>query len=216
MRGRLPFFIYLSITLSILTYTAVRLMLSDTAVRRVSIYSDTGRIDEGVRQLIVNNAKNIRNIPATMLESFPNIDNVSVRNNRNGLLEVRIRHKKVVGIWQSGDKFYPLLEDGTRINTPYPARPRVPDTTLFFRGEVPENVGDIIRLVSREPELMRMVGHLEFIENRRWNITLKNGAVIMLPEQNIEGAFGQLRQLGVLGKPFTTLDLRDPGRTLVR
>jgi len=191
-------------------------MLSDTAVRRVSIYSDTGRIDEGVRQLIVNNAKNIRNIPATMLESFPNIDNVSVRNNRNGLLEVRIRHKKVVGIWQSGDKFYPLLEDGTRINTPYPARPRVPDTTLFFRGEVPENVGDIIRLVSREPELMRMVGHLEFIENRRWNITLKNGAVIMLPEQNIEGAFGQLRQLGVLGKPFTTLDLRDPGRTLVR
>jgi len=49
---------------------------------------------------------------------------------------------------------------------------------------------------------------LEYVEGRRWNIKLSGGGIIMLPENNVQGAVDQIKALGILNKSFNILDLR--------
>ena len=213
---KVKFFIYFFATAAILLYAAVRLITYDSTPVRLSIHSDTGRLDEDVRRFLVQNIGNIREIPSEILERFPIIEHVSVKDNKNGTLEVWIKHKKIIGVWTDGGKFYPLLENGRRLNAPYPDGARIPASFLYFRGHLPENISDITGAVLSDPDLAKKTAYLEYIENRRWNIRLKNGGLILLPEQNVRAAVLQTRLLGVLGKTFDTLDLRDPKRALVK
>lgn len=212
---KVKFFIYLLISAGILLYAAVRLVMFEPRARRLAVYSDTGQIDEGVRRVLIANINAIREIPAEILERFPTIEHVSVRDGADGTVEVRIRHKKIVGLWTDGKNTYPLLENGTRLDTPYPSGAR-PHGLLLFLGPVPANVDEIIKIVQSYPELVKKVEFLTYVEGRRFNIKLDRGRDVLLPEQNVRNAVDRIKSLGILDKTFGVLDLRDPKRVLAK
>ncbi|MDR2268906.1 MAG: cell division protein FtsQ/DivIB [Rickettsiales bacterium] len=211
MGNRPSFFIYLFFTSAILAYAAVRFASDDTPAKKIRIYSDTTPIDGAIRDFTAQNSP--QEIAAQILETFPNIENASIKNNRNGIIDVRLKHKKIVGIWQNGNIFYPLLENGTHIKVPFKERPK---KGLVFRGPVPNDISEIIRLVSSNPDVAKKTDYLEYVENRRWNIKLGGGATIMLPERAPSKAFDRIKSLGIMNKSFNALDLRDEKRALVK
>ncbi|MDR1071603.1 MAG: cell division protein FtsQ/DivIB [Rickettsiales bacterium] len=213
MRTGLPLLIYAAASGAILLYAAARFVVGGAPPTRVVVYSDTGRIGGDVRRFLSKNAKTPAKIPSGLLERFPGIGNVSVRNNLNGAVEVRIKYKRVAGVWESGGSFYPLLENGEHIGAAFPERPA---RGIVFRGALPAGVGEIVRILSGEPELVRHIRYLEYVEGRRWNIILNGGALVMLPERDVGDAVRRIRGAGVLGKTFATMDLRVAGRALVK
>jgi cell division septal protein FtsQ len=213
MKGGLSFLICAFFAGAILIYAAARFVVSDVPPQRLAIYSDTGKIDEEVRLFLEKNAKTPGKIPEELPVRFPNIEHVSIKNHQNGTAEVRIKYKKIVGVWERDGAYYPLLENGTHINAALPKRP---GRGIVFRGVLPDNVGDIILILSGYPDLVKKTDYMEHVEGRRWNITLNGGAVVMLPELNAAAAVGRMKKTGILGKSFRVLDLRDPHRVLVK
>ena len=210
MRGRLPFFIYLFFTAVILIYAAARLAIDDAPIQKIRILSDAPGVRANMRSLLMQTRP--QDIPSELPARFQDIEHVSVKNNRDGTIDVRIKHKKIVGIWESGGIFYPLLENGSHINAPYGSRPA---GALAFRGNVPPNVAGIAEIISNDKIIAQKTDYLEYVDGRRWNIRLAGGSTIMLPEQNVSGALAKIKTLGLLNKSFDILDLRDDRRALV-
>jgi cell division septal protein FtsQ len=213
MRNKLAPYAYSFITAAILLYAAIRLAIGGSAPTRLEIRSDAKTADRGLAEFIAENGESLRKLPAEIKENFPGIEHASVRDRQNGTLAVKIRHKKIIGIWTDGTAFYPLSESGAPIMTPFASKPAA---GLVFRGAVPATAASMARIVSANPELAGKAGYLEYIENRRWNIRLANGALVMLPEDNPENAVARIKTSGILKKTFATLDLRDPRRMLVK
>ncbi|MDR3208501.1 MAG: cell division protein FtsQ/DivIB [Rickettsiales bacterium] len=213
MKGKLPLFVCAFAAGAIMVYAAVRFAIGDVPPNKIIVYSNIGKIGDDVRQFLSKNAKTPGKIPAELAERFPNIEHISVRNNQNGTADVRIKYKKVVGVWENDGVFYPLLENGAHISAAFPKKP---EQGIVFRGALPNGVGEIIRILSGAPELAKRIRYLEYAEGRRWNIVLAGGALVMLPERNEADAIRRITGSGILGKSFSTLDLRDAGRALVK
>jgi cell division protein FtsQ len=80
--------------------------------------------------------------------------------------------------------------------------------------------GHILPLVRQRPRLMARVEALVRVEDRRWDVRLKDGGLIQLPAQGEEAAMLALDQLDqkgrVLDLAFQRIDLRDPEMAAVR
>ncbi len=79
---------------------------------------------------------------------------------------------------------------------------------------------DILPLVRARPQLMQRLEALVRVDDRRWDIRLKDGALIQLPSTGDESALIRLDQLDqkarILELGFARIDLRDPEMVAVR
>ena len=212
MRTRLPFFTLLFFTSAILIYAAVRFLAGGGQADKIRIYSNMGSASGDIHAFLAQNAGKLQQIPSLAVQMFPNIEHISVRDNQNGTIDIGIKYKKIVGIWQNEDKFYPLLENGAHLPAPFLEKPK---QGLVFRGALPNDITQIIGLISDNPDIGRRIDYMEYVDGRRWNIRLLNGATIMMPERNMPRAMAKIRTLGILDRPFDMLDLRDDRRALV-
>lgn len=73
--------------------------------------------------------------------------------------------------------------------------------------------------MRQRPALLEQTYALQRVNTRRWNILLKNGAVIKLPALNQEQAMARLdvlmSQQRVLDQGFASIDLLDPDSLVV-
>ncbi|MGB3214751.1 MAG: cell division protein FtsQ/DivIB, partial [Alphaproteobacteria bacterium] len=64
------------------------------------------------------------------------------------------------------------------------------------------------------------VDNAQLIENRRWNLLLKSGAVVKLPESDVGLALRTLalsqEKEQIMDWDISAIDLRDPGRIIFR
>ncbi len=78
----------------------------------------------------------------------------------------------------------------------------------------------ILPLVQAYPRLAARVGALVRVDDRRWDVRLKDGGVILLPANDEGAAIARLARLDraskLLDLGFARIDLRDPEMDLVR
>jgi cell division protein FtsQ len=78
----------------------------------------------------------------------------------------------------------------------------------------------LIALIGTEPVLMQQVKAATWVGGRRWNVHLKGGIDVRLPENDPQGAWARLasyhKNHHVLDKNVTVLDLRIPDRLIVK
>lgn len=79
---------------------------------------------------------------------------------------------------------------------------------------------ELLDLIEAEPEIKSRMDQAILVENRRWDLVLKGGKIIKLPEKDIGLALSALaanhKRDGVLDKPLAGIDVRDPARLIVR
>jgi cell division protein FtsQ len=133
-------------------------------------------------------------------------------------LQVNVTERKPFAIWQQDRRLSVIAADGTVLES-YVA-PRFAALPLVVGAGAQSQAKDFLKLLGRHPEIRDAVRASILVAERRWNLQLKNGIDVMLPEAGIEQALATLARLDrekkLLTRDITLVDLRLPDRVTVR
>lgn len=226
MRKSLMFWLYFILSIVLAVYFATRIITSHTGrgpistVKHIEITVDDKDIDvEPIGVAIgIRHGTNLRSLDLHQINNrimtVPGIKNSSVRRLPNGDLKIKTQQHNAVAMWTDGVLYYPLSDDGTKIEKPME---RPDNNTIVISGEIPNNLTEIINSVSA---LSEYIDYINMVESRRWNIHTKNGTVIYLPENNPVAAINKISVLNqthkILSRKLSIIDMRDNARILVK
>lgn len=154
----------------------------------------------------------------TRLEALPTVKYASIERALPGTLYVKLIERDPVALWQHGGKLSLIDDEGTAMNDlelkDYQGLPVV-------TGEgAPGHVGEVLALLSAQPELRDKVEAAMRMGDRRWNLRLRGGIEIKLPERGALEAWNRVAQLEreqkLLGRAVRSVDLRAPDRMYIR
>jgi len=133
-------------------------------------------------------------------------------------LVISVVQRDAAAVWQHGGRSFVVDAQG---------RP-IPEADAGRFAELPLVVGEganvsaaqILPMIRARPRLLQQLEALVRVDDRRWDLRLKDGGLIQLPAEGEESALIQLDQLDqkarILDLGFSRIDLRDPEMVAVR
>jgi len=143
---------------------------------------------------------------ATVLKLYP------------GRLRIGVTERMPFALWQRDGMLSLIAADGTVLERYVP--PRFEALPLVV-GKGAERAGhDFIELIKRYPNIAQNVQASVLVADRRWNLHLRGGIEVLLPEDEPGRALQALAALDhskqILSRDIVTVDLRLPDRVTVR
>lgn len=133
-------------------------------------------------------------------------------------LVVVVTERRQLAVWQNGGRAVVIDESGKVI--PEADASRFAQLPLIVGEGANEFAAQILPEVAARPRLMERLEALVRVDNRRWDLRLKDGSLVQLPAVDEEAALIQLEQLDqrsrILELGFERIDLRDPNMVAVR
>jgi cell division protein FtsQ len=135
-------------------------------------------------------------------------------------IEIAVVEKKPFAVWQSRGNFFVIAKDGVIIDQL--TRERVRDSGMpIVVGEGAERrAQDFLAVLDRFPAVRGETVAAVLIAERRWNLRLKNGTDVRLPEEDADVALMRLvaldRDKHILSRDVSMIDMRLPDRIVVR
>jgi cell division protein FtsQ len=133
-------------------------------------------------------------------------------------LRIEIRERQPFALWQKDGQIALIAADGTVLQDAVPAR--FSELPLVVGKGAEQSAQDFLALVARYPLIAKLNEASVLVAERRWNLHLKSGLEILLPEAGAEDALRTLvdldRSKKLLSRDITTVDLRLPDRVIVR
>jgi cell division protein FtsQ len=133
-------------------------------------------------------------------------------------LQIEIKERAAFALWQQDGRVSVVAGDGTVLE-PY-VNPRLIRLPLVVGVGAAARAPEILALLDRYPELRDQVRASVLIAERRWNLRLRNGLDIRLPETDVEPALATLVALDkdkkLLSRDIVAVDLRVPDRVTVQ
>jgi cell division protein FtsQ len=132
-------------------------------------------------------------------------------------LQIGIKEREAYALWQQTGRVSVIAQDGTVLE-PY-VDPRLLRLPLVVGVGAAARAKQFLSLLDAHPELRDQVRASILIGERRWNLRLKNGLDIRLPENDIENALATLvardRDKKLISRAILAIDLRLPDRVTV-
>lgn len=133
-------------------------------------------------------------------------------------LIVEVKEHDRLAVWQTGGRTYVIDSEGRAI--PGADAGRYPNLPLVVGKGADAAAGALLPLLAQRPRLMGRVDAIVRVDERRWDLRLKDGGIIQLPALNQEAALIQLDALDqrerLLELGFARIDLRTEGQVAVR
>lgn len=133
-------------------------------------------------------------------------------------LMISVKERRQLAVWQHGGRSVVIDDHGEVIPEADPARFATLPLVVGAGGA--EHAGEILPTLAQRPKLMARMEALVRVDDRRWDLRLKDGALIQLPAVDEEQALIQLEQLDlrsrILELGFERIDLRNPDTIAVR
>lgn len=156
------------------------------------------------------------------IDELPFVDHATVERRMPDTVIINLTERTPVAVWQTHGHF-------TLINR---AGEEVPDQGLTGKNaqaflQLPLVVGDganmaassVIDALAKQPDVKSRVTALVRVGNRRWNVTLKDGTTVLLPEGEEAAAFARLARyqgtMQLLDRPVVSIDMRLPDRMVI-
>jgi cell division protein FtsQ len=152
------------------------------------------------------------------LRTNPWIADATVLKLYPGELQVRLSERQAFALWQKERRVSVIAEDGTVLE-PYiaPGLLRLP---LVVGQGAETRAKAFLALLERYPVIRDQVRASILVGERRWNLRLRNGLDIRLPEADAASALDRLvaleRDSKLTTRDITAIDLRLPDRVTVR
>lgn len=128
-----------------------------------------------------------------------------------------VEHDRLA-VWQTGGRAF--VVDGTGKVIPGADPGRYPGLPLVVGQGADQAASEILPLLDQRPRLMGRVDALVRVDQRRWDLRLKDGSLIQLPATQQEAALIQLDAMDqrerLLDLGFARVDLRTPEAIAVR
>ncbi|MGP0091729.1 MAG: cell division protein FtsQ/DivIB [Xanthobacteraceae bacterium] len=152
------------------------------------------------------------------LKANPWIADATVLKLYPGRLQITVTERRPFALWQKDGKVSVIAEDGTVLE-PYVTR-RLAFMPLVVGEGAELRAKEFLALLDRYPDIRDAVRASILVAERRWNLRLKNGVDVRLPEFNVEKALAALVALDhekkLLSRDITAVDLRLADRVTVR
>ncbi len=152
------------------------------------------------------------------LKSNPWIADATVLKLYPGELQIGIREREAFALWQKDGRVSVIADDGTVLE-PYVA-PRLIELPLVVGRGAETRAKEFLALLDRYPDLRASVRATVLVGERRWNLRLKNGVDVRLPETDIAPALERLvaleKEKNLTTRDIVAIDLRLPDRVTVR
>lgn len=133
-------------------------------------------------------------------------------------LIVDVKEHDRLAVWQVGGKAHVI--DAQGIVIPGADAGRYPRLPLVVGKGADQAASDVLPLLAQRPRLMAKVDALVRVDERRWDLRLKDGSLIQLPAVDQESALIRLDALDqrerLLDLGFARIDLRTPEEVAVR
>jgi cell division protein FtsQ len=131
---------------------------------------------------------------------------------------IAIDQRRMLAVWEHAGRTAVIDDGGTVVPEADPAHfARLP---LIVGGGANLAAQSILPEVLTRPRLAGRIEALVRVDDRRWDLRLKDGTLIQLPAQGTEAALIRLDQLDqqsrVLDLGLARVDLRDPEMVVVR
>ena len=133
-------------------------------------------------------------------------------------VKITVEERPALAVWQHSGSMRVIDAEGRIIREADAAR--FPQLPLVVGQGADQAAGAILPAVNARPRLRDRLEALVRVDDRRWDLRLKDGSLIQLPAIDEESALIQLDQLDqrqrILDLGFARIDLRDPEMVAVR
>lgn len=187
---------------------------------RISGQSETAELDVLERLAIPEHGSIVSfdvNAARERVEEIPWVASVTIRKVYPDTLEVDIVEREPFALWQrNGD--VALIDVEGHVLSSYIA-PRYRNLPVLVGAGAQSEAAEIVALIGEFPTLTEKVRAATLVSGRRWDLTLNNGILVMLPEDDPVPALIQLEALDqsqqLLSRDIISVDLRLADRVVV-
>ena len=150
------------------------------------------------------------------LEALPEIRSASLSRMLPDVISVEIKEREPVARWRAGGQEVLIDRDGLMLGDK-----RASDyqhLMVFVGEEMGLLAPDFFEMCESEAELCDGVIGAKRVGGRRWDVGLKNGLILKLPEKQAREAWRRVAQLqrdGLLSSQLAVIDLRLSDRIFV-
>ena len=152
------------------------------------------------------------------LKANPWIADATILKFYPGQLQIDIVERSAFALWQQDGRLSVISEDGAVLE-PFVARRFVALPLVVGKG-ADGKARDFLALLDRYPQVRSVTKAAIFVGERRWNLRLKDGLDIRLPENDVGNALALLSKLDKDDKLFSrdivAVDMRLPDRLSVQ
>jgi cell division protein FtsQ len=152
------------------------------------------------------------------LKANPWIGEATVLKLYPGELKIDIVERSPFALWQQSGRLSVIADDGAVLE-PYVSR-RFLSLPLVVGKGAETRARDFLALLARYPQVRAATKAAIFVGERRWNLRLKDGLDIRLPENDVGNALAALSKLDKEDKLFSrdivAVDMRLPDRLTVQ
>jgi cell division protein FtsQ len=152
------------------------------------------------------------------LKANPWIADATVLKLYPGQLQIDIVERSAFALWQQDGRLSVIADDGAVLE-PYVSRRFVSLPLVVGKG-AETRARDFLALLARYPQVNSVTKAVIFVGERRWNLRLKDGLDIRLPENDVGNALASLSKLDKEEKLFSrdivAVDMRLPDRLTVQ
>lgn len=152
------------------------------------------------------------------IESLTFVEHASVERRLPGTIVVDIKERRPFAVWQHDGKFQLIGRDGQVVQDQNLAT--FAGLPLVVGEGAPAHAAQMLDMIAAQPALQSRVAAIVRVGDRRWNLSLKNGTDVMLPEGAEQAAINRLMELQsghqLLDRPLAVVDMRLPDRLVLR
>ena len=152
------------------------------------------------------------------LKANPWIAEATVLKLYPGQLQIDIVERSAFALWQQDGRLSVIADDGAVLE-PYVAR-RFFSLPLVVGKGAETRARDFLALLARYPQVSSVTKAAIFVGERRWNLRLKDGLDVKLPENDVGNALASLSKLDreerLFSRDIVAVDMRLPDRLTVQ
>lgn len=132
---------------------------------------------------------------------------------------IKLKERAPFALWHNNEKLSVVDVNGNILSDQNIAQFK--DLMMIRGNGASGKAGNLLNILSGEPDLLTIIDHAELIDKRRWDLVLKDMKRVKLPENDIGLALRHLMttdaQNNILGKEsITDIDARYQGRLIIR
>lgn len=153
-----------------------------------------------------------------MIEQISWVREAHVERRLPDVIYIGLIERKPLALWQHQGRVRLIDADGVVLSDRDLAPFR--DLMLVVGEKAPDHAAALALLLGAEPSIYEQVEAATLVGGRRWDLKMKNGVTVRLPEADVALALRRLARAqaedGLLDKELDMVDLRDAGRITVR
>src|ERR1700712_5678464 len=152
------------------------------------------------------------------LKANPWIGEATVQKFYPGQLQIDIVERSAFALWQQDGRLSVIADDGAVLE-PYVSRRFISLPLVVGKG-ADTRARDFLALLARYPQVRAATKAVVFVGERRWNLRLKDGLDVRLPENDVGNALAALSKLDkedrLFSRDIVAIDMRLPDRLTVQ